>query len=380
MGRNNDMATKQSASKTLQSYLGVIKERVAEFVDPATAQPVQIPDYDSLYEAAGQLDQTGCPANYVRVIQSLLGRASSYDMETPTADYNLRFPGDHHIHPQMGKEWYFIACNLNVTDSKGNHRRMGVFIILEKHRVVGETAQKNANWTDDDALIFTSKATVVFENQSKKDEIFRRKENIQWPLKGGSIKYSKAGKPDEKFLLQCGRDVLSGSTNVLPMNASIDDGDNMKIDLSFNCKDDIAVENALFLEGIPKNNGGTGITPLPTPGLYYNWPQLIATGTVAVGGEKYTVTAGSTGWIGHQLMMRSLKNHDENSHPIPFIDDATPYDGWSWQFFNLENGDAFTCTSIYTGGMNINPEVPYGYNIPSAWGGLRVPSFSAMLL
>jgi hypothetical protein len=60
-------------------------------------------------------------------------------------------------------------------------------------------------------------------------------------------------------------------------------------------------------------------------------------------------------------MMTSLENPGGAVSPIPFAEDPEPYDGWSWTFCNLDNGDAFTAASFQKGEMNTEPVIPYGY-------------------
>jgi hypothetical protein len=119
----------------------------------------------------------------------------------------------------------------------------------------------------------------------------------------------------------------------------------------------MARQDAFFLQGgLP----AAGVTPVPSPGIYYSWPQLGVTGSIRVDGKTYKVTGGS-GWLDHQLMAHSLQNADNAPTPIPFIDDPVPINGWSWQYFNMNNGDAFTLASFQKGELNRLPPVYYGY-------------------
>ena len=107
-------------------------------------------------------------------------------------------------------------------------------------------------------------------------------------------------------------------------------------------------------------NGGTGLTWIPKPGIYYSWPQLDVTGTVNAQGNIYTINSG-IGWIDHQLLMGSLTNPENAPTPVPFVDDPKPFDGWTWQYYNFNNGEAFTGASFVTGNMVDEAKIGYGY-------------------
>lgn len=371
MRGDDNWLVKQSASEGMQNYLAAVKSRVAEIIDQKTGKKVEIPDFDTLNEAAGALNTAAHPAQMVLTIHQLLGRASSYDMNFPGTDYPLSFPGDHRIHMKMGDEWYWIGANLTVADASGAESQIGVLVVMEKNRVIGLTSQARAGWSDEESQIVTVLATVIGKNDTGADDIVRRSENVQWPLIGGVASCSGENEP---FLFTCGKDTLSGSVDVLPLNVSIDDGDNMNINLQLNCQESLSADKAFFLEGVPSVgiptlDGGTGLTPLPTPGLYTSWPQLTVSGTVTVKGKTLTVTGGSA-WLDHQLMMSSLENAGDSATPVPFIDDASPYNGWTWQFYNLDNGDAYTCTSFLQSSFDVEQAVPYGYYLTiqnNAW-------------
>lgn len=365
------MKKKLSASVGIQNYLDTVKNRVEKIKDSTTGKTVEIPDFNTLYIAAGALDTASNPAQIMLTIQQLLGRASSYDMDFPGKDYPLSFPGDHRIHMKMGAEWYWIGANLTVADASGLESQIAVLVVMKKSRVVGLAAQENADWSDEESQVVTTLATVIGKNEIGADDIVRRTTNVQWPLLGGKASCSDVNEP---FRFTCGQDTLSGSIDILPLDVSVNDGDNMKIDLQLNCKDTLSVDKAFFLEGVPSVgiptlDGGSGLTPEPTPGLYTSWPQLTVSGTVTVKGKMLTVKSGSA-WMDHQLMMSSLENPKSSKTPVPFIDDATPYNGWTWQFYNLENGDAFTCSSFLQNSMDIEQVVPYGYYLTiknNAW-------------
>jgi hypothetical protein len=150
----------------------------------------------------------------------------------------------------------------------------------------------------------------------------------------------------------------------------IDDGE-MLVDLTLDNKS-MAPKDAFFLQG---GFPAPGVTPVPSPGIYYSWPQLNVTGSIRVDGKTYKVTGGS-GWLDHQLMAHSLENAGNAPTPIPFIDDPTPIDGWSWQYFNLNRGDAFTLASFQKGELNLLPPVGYGFYLTRDPAGKKwIPSY-----
>lgn len=357
--------TRPPVSAVVQNYLLTVQQAVNQITDPATGKPVQIPDFQSLYEAAGLLDSTAHPEDFMSVIQTLLGRAGSVGFDVPPPSYQVSFPGDHHLHANMGLEWYWVGCHLNVTDQHGNAGRVSVLLAMEKIRTVGLAAQQAEKWTDQDVTLASNSVTVTVDMGPGARNIYRRSRNLQWPLKGGTVNFST---PGANFLFQCGSDSLSGSANVMPLSVKVDDGDNMNVDLSLTNNEAFNVESSFFLQGVPNigaiigigKTGGSGLTPDPTPGIYYSWPQLLVSGSIVVQGNRYTVNSG-TGWVDHQLMMTSLQNNEGAVHPVPFIEDPAPYNGWVWQFYNLDNGQAFTGAAFVQGAMNDSPAISYGY-------------------
>lgn len=346
-------------SQALTAYLQQVRRRVGELWTAPSQSPAQVDrlhDFDQLVAAAGNIAGASpdTSAYAASVIMALLGRAQSVDSETPPPTSPV-FPADHHMHLSMGAEWYWIGAHLQVTDDRNPAEtgRIAVLYSIQRQRAVGLTVQSLAGWSDTDAQIASSICTLTVSMPTG-TSYSRRQPNIQWPAAGGSAEFSSAG---ENFLFQCGTDKLSGSVDVLPVEMLVDDGD-MRIALTFT-NPGMAPENAFFLQGgVP----APGVTPLPTPGIYYSWPQLRVNGSISVGGTTYTVTGGSA-WMDHQLMAKSLVNDGNAATPIPFVDDPSPIDGWSWQYFNLKNGDAFTLASFQKGPLNPLPFVGYGYYV-----------------
>lgn len=359
----------KAVANTVQSYLSTVQADVNAIIDPTTGQPVQIPNFDILFNAAGQLDLTPYPADTLTVIQALLGRASSVDMDVPSPTQPLGFPADHHLHPTMGQEWYWIGAHMNVSDQSGRTGRLSLLLVMNKGRAVGKAAQKAADWSDHEVCVFSNTVTLTIDMGPGERRIVRRSRNLQWALKGGTVGFSS---PGQNFQMQCGPDILSGTDNVLPLLVSVADGNNMGVELTLTNQPALDVSSAFFLQGIPASsgNGGTGITSAPTPGLYYSWPQLAVTGTISAQGETYTVLSGSA-WVDHQLMMSSLQNANAAPQPVPFVDDPTPFNGWVWQYFNLnENLQAFTGAAFILGAMTDRPAMDYGYFLtPNGVGG-----------
>lgn len=348
----------------VQSHLLLAKDAVAAIVNRTTGEPTSIPDFDLLFEAAARIDTSQTPAKVVATILALLGRASDFDCEVPDANYSLQFPNDHHLHPTMGFEWYYASFYLDATDPNGAQGRIAVIVSMQKQRVIGLSTQQQLGWSDNDSMLFVNLVTATVDFPEHKS-ITRRSENLQWPAAGGSALYSA---PGELLYFECGSDSLSGTENVLPLAVSIQDGENISFSLTLRPPDGFAPENAFFLQGLPDSQfvEGTGLTSYPVPGIYYSWPQVVVDtsmpSAITIGGIPYTINSGK-GWIDHQVMMQSLKNPGDAVSPIPFTDDPAPINGWCWQFFNLDNADAFTGASFQHWFLSTNPIFAYGYYV-----------------
>lgn len=364
------MSNGKPVAPVVQAYLKDVLAAVNGITDPNTNQPLQIPDFSDLYEAAGCLDDVVDPGDTMWTINTLLGRAGSVGSVAPTATYTLSFPNDHHIHADMGLEWYWVGCHMNVMTPQGETGRVSLLLSMEKLRAIGTAAQQAAGWSALDATVVANLVTVTVDMGPGKRAIHRRRPNVQWPAAGGQADFSQPGADSLYFV--CGDDSLRGSLNVLPLTVKVNDGDNMTVDIVLTQNAATNVETAFFLQGVPKigsfTDGGTGLTPLPTPGIYYSWPQLQVSGSITVDGICYTIVSG-TGWIDHELMMSSLENPDGAVHPVPFVEDATPYNGWVWQFYNLDNGQGFTGAGFVLGAMNDAPTLSYGYFLTPNNGG-----------
>jgi predicted secreted hydrolase len=358
-----------SPAAALTAYLHQVRRRVGEmWTAPSQTPPalVQIPRFDQLVAAAGKLDSASpdTAAYIASVVTTLLGRATAVDCENPPPTSPV-FPADHRLHLSMGAEWYWVGAHLDVVNRADptDTGRIAVLYSIQRRRAVGVTVQALAGWNDTDAQLASAVGTVTVVT-SKQTAYVRRRPNIQWTAAGGSAKFSAANEP---LHFQCGSDFIKGSVDVLPLKVHVDDGE-MKLDLTLS-NPRMAPRDAFFLQG---GSPVPGVTPLATPGIYYSWPQVDVAGTIGVGGQTYKVTGGS-GWIDHQLMATSLENSGNAATPVPFVDDPRPMNGWSWQYFNLKNGDAFTLASFQTGELNPLPAVFYGFYVtPSSNGKKRV--------
>lgn len=347
----------------VQAHLLLLRDAVQAIIDPITGAPTTIPQFDQIFAGAGRLDSVSQPVLNASVIVGLLGRAEDFDCEPPSPTYTLEFPRDHHFHPRMGVEWYYVALVLQVNDPAGTPGRIGVLVDLNKERIIGLTTQQRFGLSDEASILFsnTVTATVDFPNSQR---LIRRRINAQWPAAGGSAGFSR---PGQSFRLFCGPDSLTGPADVLPLAVDVQDGTNLTVSLTLKPPAGFSPENAFFFQGLPNNLGiGTGLTGLPTPGLYYSWPQLVVDTTtpptLVVDGVTYTVRSG-VGWMDHQVLMQSLQNPGAATSPIPFTDDTRPISGWCWQYFNLTNGDAFTGSAFQNWFLSTNPVFSYGYYV-----------------
>ncbi|TCI91316.1 lipocalin-like domain-containing protein [Tenacibaculum sp. M341] len=358
--------TTQNVAAAIQKYLESVKTTIGKIND-SDGNPIQIPNYADLYTAAGKLDTVDNPTEIMYTINSLLGRANNvgsesvqFDNGQPTSQ--LSFPQDHALHPKMGSEWYWIGCHLDVTDENGNKGKLSIMDTMQKIRSVGTDIQAENNWTDEQVALTCNIATVTVKMDANDEtSYYRRTKNQQWGLKGGTTSFSK---PGDAFSFISGADSLTGSIDVLPLRLVVNDGDNMQIDITLTKSYFVDTESSFFLQGMPTKNGGTGFTPLPTPGMYYSWPQVQVTGIISVGGKTYKVDAG-TGWIDHQLMTASLLNSKGQPDTKLFQHTPTnfPINGWIWQYFNLENDTSFTGAGFILGDYPTNNTVKmdYGY-------------------
>jgi predicted secreted hydrolase len=287
-------------------------------------------------------------AQEASVIHTLLGTSMDYGSEVPKGP--LRFPRDHALHLKAGTEWYWVSCNLEVQGSKGQDR-IGVLATLNRVRAVSNAVQKNAGWSDAEAQVVDSSATITVATRTD-GFIVRRRPNVQWALLGGETRFDA-----DPFFYQAGPDSMQGTQDVLPLAVRIDDGPDFQIDITLTSE--VSPENAFFLQG------DKGLTPPPRPGIYYSWPQLGASGTVTARGKKYKVSG--TAWIDHQLMMQT-------PIPRPTVpqggwEPVEGFNGWSWCQFNLDNGDAFTVAAFQIGSLQTEPPVSYGFYVRRAGDG-----------
>lgn len=344
------------------TYLEQVRRRVGEIWTAPAQNPAQldrIPDFDALVAAARAIDRADPDKSaYIAstIVQVLLGRAASVDCANPPTTQPV-FPADHRLHLDMGLEWYWFGIHLRVTNTAdpSDTGRIAILYVIERWRSVGLTVQKLAGWEDTAAQIASVNGTVTIETKTEKS-YHRRAPLVAWPAVGGSASFSAANEP---LRFQCGPDSIEGSIDVLPLKLRMDDGQ-LRVDLKLN-NPRMDPGDAFFLQGGPPAPA-PGVTPPPTPGIYYSWPQLDASGTVRVAGKHYRVDEGSA-WCDHQLMASSLTNLNNAARPLPFVDAPRPLNGWSWQYFNLKNRnrDALTFAAFQQGQLNKLPIVPYGF-------------------
>lgn len=311
--------------------------------------------FSQLTAAAARLNEATPEraATNVAVMLQLLGTAAFTGVDHPKA--KPQFPDDHALHPKWGMEWYYLACNLEVEGTSGQDR-IGVFVDFARERAVSNVVQGQSGWSDDDAQIVYSMASANLA--TRKDQFtVRRRSNAQWPIKTpGSVAMSNPGDP---FLFRCGPDVLQSSNpSVLPLQVLVDDGSNLRIELTVTS----SLAKAYFLQG----DDGFIATP-HHPGIYYSWPQLTVSGSVTVSGTTYQVSG--LGWIDHQVMMRTP------ARPAVPADPATYVDGWSWCAFNLSDGSAFTAAGFQILGVS-EPKliVPLGFHVKRSADGWQEPT------
>lgn len=374
---------KKRPHEVIPSYLDSVSKRVAAITNPCTDMPLKIPYFPVMKQAAENLDKTSYPADIASVITSFLLRGSCFDMKPIPPGYQMDFPADHHIHPDVGgMEFYILAANLDTTDPDGRPQKIGIAMWMQKNRMVGLNAQNDAGWSDEDTLVGSVMATAVLAPPEKKKKMsflastyakgsakggpmqsskagenlifecekslegrkIRRSRLLEWPIVGGKLGYSKPGEP---FSFSVGPDCFSGAENVLPLRAQVNDGENLMFDLTVDCLEELQPETAFFLQG-----------PAGPTGFQVNWPQLKVSGSLTVEGKRYQITRG-TGTVVHQAMPTSLENEGGAVNPIPYLEDPSPFIGWAWQWFNFENKDAAIFAGVNINNFSINL-APFG--------------------
>lgn len=319
--------TKMTAAQALTAQLQSI---------PTYLQPKDPAVFQLMCETAAGLSPTGgsAAAGLAATIYQMSGAAGGYgDAHPPTS---VSFPADHRLHLDCGNEWYWISCNLEAEGPNGPVR-IGLLIDMLRIRVVSKAVQAQAEWSDAECQVVWNAVTAVVSDGAG-STITRRTPNVQWTPVGGSVEF-----PGETFVYRCGSDVMIGSADVLPLNVSVDDGANIALDIEVFT--DMPAASAFFLQG------QNGITPDPTPGIYYSWPQLQVAGVVTVQGQSYV--AAGVGWIDHQLLAWDM--------PPPPSFTQPEFSGWNWCQFNFDNGEAFTAAAFQTGAIGTSKLIPYGF-------------------
>jgi predicted secreted hydrolase len=321
------MAQKMTAGEALLAQL----MSVPEYLRPKDQKVFAL-----MCETAGGLGQGGAnDAGLAATIYQMLGGAGGYGDDHPPA--SVVFPIDHRLHLDCGNEWYWISANL-MGGSDGASKKISLLIDMLRIRVISKAVQEQAGWTDAECQVVWNAVTCVIADGAGV-RMIRRRPNVQWAAVGGKVAF-----PDgESFVYSCGPDSMTGSVDVLPLNVVVDDGDNIRFDL--NLSTDMPAKTAFFLQG--KN----GITPDPTPGIYYSWPQLRVEGQIHVEGQQYPMQG--TGWIDHQLLAWDTPSPPSFTQP--------EFSGWNWCQFNFDNGEAYTAAAFQTGAIGTNKLTPYGF-------------------
>ncbi|MEA2998687.1 MAG: hypothetical protein QOK17_520 [Sphingomonadales bacterium] len=315
----------------------------------------RVPCFDKLLDPAANVSN----ATQAALICALLGdQGASYGANPPPPLGGLKFPDDHKLHLDMGDEWYWLSANLTVDGTEGRDQ-LAVLVVIARNRTVTNAVQAQAGWSDAEAQVVDSTATVTLST-AKVSKIVRRSRNVQWAKLGGEVEFAT-----DPFCYRCGPDSLTGpadgSRDVVPLTVAIDDGDNLNIRLTMSS--DLKGEEAFFLQGMD------GYTPPPKAGLYYSWPQLQVSGTVVVEGISYSVTG--TGWIDHQMMMYEPAPPSPAPSPLPPAPSPgwapmQQFNGWSWCQFNFSNGDVFTGAAFQIGSLRTEAPFSYGFYLTRA--------------
>src|ERR1700682_3706027 len=147
-GPSFSMPDKMTASQGLVAFLQTIP------------QGLQVPYFDQLLAAAGNVRH----ARDAAVIFTLLGPAGAFGSDVPKGP--LTFPEDHQLHPNMGTEWYWLSFNLTVDDTLGLDR-LSACVVIKRTRSVSNDVQQTAGWSDVEAQVVQTAATVPIATREK---------------------------------------------------------------------------------------------------------------------------------------------------------------------------------------------------------------------
>jgi predicted secreted hydrolase len=311
------MADKMTPSQALSAQLEAI---------PAYLRP-PADTYALMTAVAGKVTT----AREATVIHQMLGVAGGYD-QGPPPKVPLQFPKDHLMHLDAGAEWYWFSCHLDAQGPNGPVQ-IGILMSMERVRMLSLGVQQAAGFSDTDCQGAWNIVTVVVTDGAT-SSITRRNLNAGWSALGDTVIFPTVS----DFRCQVGPDYIQGTADVLPLQISVDDGQNITLDISLST--DMPAEKAFFLQG------GTGVTP-GIQGVYYSYPQLRAAGLVTVNGVTYEAIGKA--WIDHEQMIGQIP-------PAPFPPPAQPgFSGWHWCQFNFDDGTAYTGAAFQTNTLRTSP-------------------------
>ena len=313
-GEGGAIGQASAVAPTIVNYFKAIQQN---------AGTAPIPDIQAMLNGASQLDEVANPTDTLLVLKALSGGTANYNVQKPAPGQTLAFPEDHAMHLKMGTEWYWTASAFDVVDEFGNPGRISILACMYKLPAIGTPERATANWSDQQANIVCHTVTATIDMQDGDSKLVRRSRNLQWPLKGGITQFSSPGDP---FLFRCGPDCLSGTTDVMPLDLTVEDADNMRFTISFDCLEGFHAEHAHFMQQQMSEGSGEDM-----PGFYYSWPQLSVTASkpLVLDGMQYTIVGAGTGWIDHQMLMSAA-----------LVASGNNYTGWVWQFFNSNRAGA----------------------------------------
>jgi hypothetical protein len=247
----------------------------------------------------------------------------------PTKAPYLTFPADHNMHFGVQTEWYFLVGNGVAPNASGVAGSPTVPYGVEFMVMMHDLFPLNfltARGIDPAAFRFYDIHFGVTIGAGAGAQYFRSPSVILVPGSSGAVNYSPLS-PGAPFFLSIGDCAFASTSDkdLFPMNVqctALDQNANrVTVALS------VAATKPFFLEGA--QGCEPCVSGLGT--LYYSYPSLSATGTLAYSGGTLTIPADGKWWLDHQWMAGMPGGYPNSLTLRAYLAlRPNPFVGWDW--------------------------------------------------